>query len=140
MASPTYCSLSKQSTDRFSASCTVLIGLENLGPTPCSKDKSPPIASAVTRISENKIAASTSSKSIGNMVTSAAISGVLHISRKEYLFLISQYSFINLPACLIIHTGGLSVGCDNAARIKRSFFNELFTIYVYLLRFLFFLE
>jgi len=36
--------------------------------------------------------------STGNIVTSAAISGVLHISRKEYLFLISQYSFIKRPA------------------------------------------
>src|SRR3546814_15698485 len=60
--------------------------LENLGPTPSLKLKSPPIASGVTNISENSIAASIPNKLTGNMVTSAAISGVLHISRKEYLF------------------------------------------------------
>src|SRR5690606_42165681 len=131
MASPTYCSLSKQSTDRFSASCTVLIGLENLGPTPCSKDRSPPIASAVTKISENKIAASTPNRSIGSMVTSVAISGVLHISKKEYLFFISQYSFINLPACRIIHTGGRSVGCEKAALINKLSFIAVVTLFWY---------
>src|SRR6202012_3674640 len=93
-------------------------GLANLGPTFCVKLKSPPIASAVTNISENKIAASIPNRSTGSMVTSAAISGVLHISRKEYLFLISQYSFIKRPACLIIHTGGRSVFSENAAFIN----------------------
>jgi hypothetical protein len=52
------------------------------------------------------------------MVTSAAISGVLHISKKEYLFLISQYSGINLPAWRIIHTGGRFVFSENAAFIN----------------------
>src|SRR5690606_24296447 len=61
------------------------------------------------------------SKSTGSMVTSAAISGVLHISRNEYLFLMAQYSFINRPACRIIHTGGRSVGCEKAARMSKLF-------------------
>src|SRR6185503_5677686 len=83
------------------------------------------MASAVTNISENRIAASIPSKSTGSMVTSAAISGVLHISRKEYLFLISQYSFIKRPAWRIIHTGGRSAGSENAA-----FINNEFVIYI----------
>src|SRR5690606_1666535 len=78
--------------------------------------------------SENKIAASIPSRSTGNIVTSAAISGVLHISKNEYRFLISQYSFMNRPACRIIHTGGRSVGCENAALINKSFFNCLFVL------------
>jgi len=40
--------------------------------------KTPELASAVTRISEKRMAASMSSSSTGNMVTSAASSGVLH--------------------------------------------------------------
>src|SRR5471030_370104 len=93
-------------------------GLANLGPTPWVKLKSPPMASAVTNISENRIAASIPSKSTGSMVTSAASSGVLHIPRNEYLFLISQYSFIKRPAWRIIHTGGRSVFSENAAFIS----------------------
>src|SRR6202012_5914467 len=90
-------------------------------PTFCVKLNSPPIASPVTNMSENRIAASIPSRSTGSIVTSAAISGVLHISRKEYLFLISQYSFIKRPAWRIIHTGGRSVASENAAFKNRSF-------------------
>src|ERR1700760_735185 len=76
------------------------------------------MASAVTSISENKMAASMPSRSTGSMVTSAASSGVLHISKNEYLFLISQYSFIKRPAWRIIQTGGRSVFSENAAFIN----------------------
>ena len=55
------------------------------------------------------------------MVTSAAISGVLHISKKEYLFLISQYSGIKRPAWRIIHTGGRSVAFEFAASKNKLF-------------------
>src|SRR5690606_10975006 len=128
----------KQSVASRSTSACVRKGLPNRGPPPYSNDNPTPSASPVTRIPENRIAPPKSSRSTGKLVTSAEISGVLHISKKLYLFFISQYSGIKRPARRIIQTGGLSVACDNAALINKSFCKVLLTTFVYLVLFLFF--
>jgi len=50
------------------------------------------MASTGMRMSENRMAASTPRRSTGWIVTAAARSGVLHISRKECFRRISRYS------------------------------------------------
>ena len=82
-----------------------------------------PIAWGITKISLNIIAASNPICLIGIMVISHASSGVWHLVKKSYF----SFNFIKsgryLPACLIIHTGGL---CRSSP--LRAFKNKLFLI------------
>src|SRR3990170_9039647 len=77
------------------------------------------IASTGTRMSEKRIAASTPSRSIGWIVTSAASSGVLHIVRNEFFPRIFWYSGRYLPACRMIQTGVTSTGSRRHALRNR---------------------
>ena len=86
----------------------LLIGFEKTGPFPSIKETPRPRASGIVRMSEKIIAASKSYLSIGCKTNSQQISGVLHISRKFLKFdLTFLYSGRYLPACLIIHIGGV---------------------------------
>ena len=68
-----------------------------------------PKDSGITKISENKIAASTPKSFIGNNVTSEASFLFFIKSLNVYLSLSFWYEGNILPACLINHTGGLEV-------------------------------
>ena len=67
-------------------------GVENRGPSPSTMVRCIPIASGTTSMSEKSIAASTPMISTGWIVTSEAISGVLHIVRKSWRARTARYS------------------------------------------------
>ena len=100
----------------------LFIGFEKIGPFPSTKETPRPRASGIVRISEKIIAASKSYLSIGCKTNSQQTSGVLHISRKFLKFdLTARYSGRYLPACLIIHTGGVFWVFRLSAAIKLRF-------------------
>ena len=69
----------------------------------------------MTKISLKIIAASKPICLIGIKVISVASSGVWHLVKKSYLFFKVIKSGKYLPACLIIHTGGLSTASPLSA-------------------------
>ncbi len=79
-------------------------------PPPSRKWYGWPMASGMTRMSENRMAASISYLLSGCMVTSVASSGDFTISVNEYDSLSLRYSGRYLPAWRMTQTGGLSSG------------------------------
>ena len=77
---------------RRAASSTLRTGDGKRGPSPASKRSSAPIASSISRMSANTMAASTPRMSTGCTVTSAASSGVLQSSRKVVRSRMRRYS------------------------------------------------
>ncbi len=71
-------------TASASTSACPRISFPRIGPFPSWNSRGTPIASTGMRMSEKRIAASTPSRSIGWIVTSAASSGLLHIVRNEF--------------------------------------------------------
>src|SRR3990170_7150619 len=106
-------------TTRSSTSAWPRICLPRIGPFPSWNSRGTPIASTGTRMSEKRIAASTPSRSIGWIVTSAASSGVLHIVRNVFFSRIFWYSGRYLPACRMIQTGVTSTGSRRHALRNR---------------------
>ncbi len=83
-------SASGSHTRNRATSAAVRIGSANTGPG--SKSISHPMPSRGIMMSENRMAASTPSRSMGWSVTSHAISGLWHTSRKEYFARTARYS------------------------------------------------
>ncbi len=79
-----------------------------------------PIASGITRMSLNKIAASKPNRRTGWSVTSTASSGFWQSWTKVYFSLSLRYSGSARPAWRISHIGGRSTAWQRAARAKRS--------------------
>ena len=89
----------------FNTSAIVRTGLWISGPSPLANSRPMPMGSSGSSMSAKMIAASISYRLTGWIVTSAATSGVLHISRKVRFVRISRYSGKYRPAWRIIHTG-----------------------------------
>ena len=80
----------------------------SFGPSPATNATLRPSACGITRISENRIAASKPKRRIGCKVTSAASSGEKQRSRNPPAFSrTARYSGRYRPACRIIQTGGM---------------------------------
>src|SRR5579864_3975142 len=86
------------------------------GPSPASKRKGIPITSSGRSRSAKMMAASTPSFSAAVMVTSAAIAGVLQISRMECFLRTVRYSAMYRPAWRISQIGVTSTGSQRQAR------------------------
>mmetsp|Transcript_28264 Transcript_28264/g.69905 ORF Transcript_28264/g.69905 Transcript_28264/m.69905 type:complete len:237 (-) Transcript_28264:3-713(-) len=129
-ASMTCLSLSLTSTDlgtRFSRSSGPVRGFGTWMPTPPGMVTSMFRASAITRMSEKRIAASRLYLRMGCMVHSATSLGSFRSSTKflPVAFLYASYSGRWRPACLNNHTGVLSTFSPRAARTIRSFFSAM---------------
>src|SRR4051812_3647327 len=94
-------------------------GSGKCGPLSSSSSASP-IASETTRMSLNRMAASTPRRSTGWIVTSAARSGVLQSSRNPTFDRIARYSGKYRPACRMNQTGVQSGSSRLQARRYRS--------------------
>ncbi len=96
-------------------------GFSIAGPSPRTKSNGIPIGSSGSSKSENKIAASTSMRRTGCIVTVVASSGDRQMSSSERRLRISRYSGMYRPACRMNHTGVRSTGSRLHAFRKRSF-------------------
>src|SRR5690606_545913 len=105
----------------WSTSLADRIGFGTQGPNPGFISTSIFIACVITKMSEKSMAASGFTIRIGCTVISAANSGVLQRVKKSYFSFIAINSGKYLPACLIIHTGGLSTDSPFTAYKKRSY-------------------
>src|SRR5208282_5553958 len=115
-ARSTYCSRSTTpSTDSFSMSAFVVTVKSIRTPPVSLKRYVWPIASGITRMSLNKIAASKPNRRTGCNVTSTASSGFCTSCTKVYFSLSRRYSGSARPACRMSHTGGRSTGRQCAA-------------------------
>src|SRR5438105_15165824 len=106
-------------TRRRSTSAWDRSGWGKWGPL-SSSSRDMPIASATTRMSLKRRAASTPRRVTGWMVTSAARSGVLHSSRKPTFDRMARYSGRYLPAWRMNQTGVQSGSWRLHARRYRS--------------------
>src|SRR5256714_3497463 len=89
------------------------------GPSPAANVRPSPSGSNGSRMSANRIAASTPRRSTGWSVTWAASSGLWHRSSSECFCRSRRYSGRERPACRMNHTGVTSVGSERHAFRKR---------------------